>query len=104
MIISDKDTVVHLDHVGFVPHAAYLRHVPHLLLYQRGFEGYQHEESEHTVVPVLIQTPQTHTEHLRRGGERVSICTNVEPSGTVLAWLMHRPSTIVARTVVERTT
>jgi hypothetical protein len=101
MIISDKDTVVHLDHVGFVPHASYLRHVPHLLLYQRGFEGYQHEESEHAVVPVLIQTPQTNTEHLRRGErERASICTPVERyfAGLVDA----SASTIVARTVLER--
>ena len=54
----------YLDHVGFGSHAADLRHVPHLLLDKRSFERYQHEECEDTVVPVLIQTPQSHTEHL----------------------------------------
>ena len=59
----------HLDHVGLVPHATDLRHVPHLLLDQGGLERYQHEQREDTVVPVLVQAPQPHTEHLQRGGE-----------------------------------
>ena len=58
----------HLDHVGLVPHATDLRHVPHLLLDQGGLERYQHEQREDTVVPVLVQAPQPHTEHLQRGG------------------------------------
>ena len=56
----------YLDHVGLVPHATDLRHVPHLLLDQGGFERHQHEQREETVVPVLIQAPQPHAEHLQR--------------------------------------
>lgn len=60
----------YLDHVGLVPHAADLRHVPHLLLHQRRLKSHQHEERENTVVPVFIQTPQSHTEHLAVGRQR----------------------------------
>lgn len=31
---------------------------------KNGLESDEHEESEDAVVPVLIQTPQAHTEHL----------------------------------------
>lgn len=54
----------YLDHVRFVSHPADLRHIPHLLLNQRGFKSHQHEQCENTVVPVLIQAPKSHTENL----------------------------------------
>lgn len=57
----------YLDHVGLVSHAADLGHIPHLLLDQGGLERHQHEQCENTVVPVLVQTPQPHTEHLIDG-------------------------------------
>lgn len=58
----------YLDHVRLVAHFSNLRHVPHLLLDQRSFKGNQHGEGENAVIPVFIQAPQTHTEHL--WGER----------------------------------
>lgn len=57
----------HLDHVGLVPHAADLRHIPHLLLNQGGLKCHQHEKCKNAVVPVFIQTPQPHTENLMVG-------------------------------------
>lgn len=68
-----EDSEAHLDHVRLVAHPADLRHVPHLLLDQRGLEGHQHEEGEDAVVPVLVQTPQAHTEHL--GGHTTRLLT-----------------------------
>lgn len=63
-ILNLKFDQDYLDHVGLISHAADLRHIPHLLLDQRGLECHQHKQCENTVVPVLIQTPQPHTEHL----------------------------------------
>ena len=54
----------HLDCVGLVAHLPDLRHVAHLLLHQGGLEGHQHGECEDAVVPVLIQAPESHAEHL----------------------------------------
>ena len=36
-------------------------------MHQGGLEGDQHEQCEDAVVPVLVQTPQAHTEHLHTG-------------------------------------
>lgn len=55
----------YLDHVWLVAHFSDLRHVPHLLLDQGSLKRNQHGEGEDAVVPVLIQAPQTHTEHLQ---------------------------------------
>lgn len=66
-ILKPKCVKAYLDHVGLVPHAANLRHIPHLLLNQGGLKCHQHEQCKNTVVPVLVQTPQPHTEHLLNG-------------------------------------
>lgn len=54
----------YLDHIRLVAHFSDLRHVPHLLLDQRSFKRHQHGEGENAVVPILIQAPQAHAEHL----------------------------------------
>ncbi len=54
----------YLNHVRLVAHFPDFSHVAQLLLHQRGLEGDQHEQSEHAVVPVLVQTPKANTEHL----------------------------------------
>ena len=46
------------------PSLTNFRHVPDLLLDQRALEYHQHEQGEDRVVPVLVQAPQTDTEHL----------------------------------------
>lgn len=58
------DELPYLYHVRLVSHTANLRHIPHLLLNQRSLKSHQHEQRENTVVPVLIQAPQSHTENL----------------------------------------
>lgn len=54
----------YLDHIRLVAHFSNLRHVPHLLLDQRSLKRHQHGEGENAVVPIFIQAPQTHAEHL----------------------------------------
>lgn len=62
--LNSEFAKAHLDHVGLVPHAADLGHIPHLLLHQGRLKRHKHEQCENTVVPVLVQTPQPHAEHL----------------------------------------
>ncbi len=75
----------YLDHVRFVPHSADFWHVPHLLLHQRCFKRHKHEERKDAVVPVLIQTPQTHTKHLQ--GDRNIQFIPYSQAGVSQSWI-----------------
>ena len=54
----------YLHRVWLVAHPADLRHVPQLLLDECCLKRHQHEECEEAVVPVVIEAPQSHAEHL----------------------------------------
>ena len=64
-----------LYHVGLVAHLPDLGHVPELLLHEGALEHDQHHEGEHRVVPVLVQAPQAHTEHLQTKQTVIYLCT-----------------------------
>ena len=55
---------IHHDLKGLVAHLANKLHIAQLLLHKCALKRDQHEQSEHTVVPILVQTPQQHAEHL----------------------------------------
>ena len=74
--LTEADLGTHLDKIGLVAHLPDLRHIAQLLLYKGGLKGHKHEEREHTVVPVLIQAPQPHAEHLQRTEARWHIPHN----------------------------
>ena len=59
-----KEEETHKDHVALVAHVADLGHIAHLLFDQRRLEGDEHEERKERVVPHVLETPQTHAEHL----------------------------------------
>ena len=54
----------YLNHIRFISHIPNLGHVPDVLLDQCTLKHDQHEQGEHGVVPVLVQTPQTDTKYL----------------------------------------
>lgn len=56
--------VTHLYHVWFVAHLSNLCHVAQLLLDQSAFKQDKHNKCEERVVPVLVQAPESNTEHL----------------------------------------
>jgi hypothetical protein len=56
-----------LYHIGLIAHLSDLCHISELLLHQSALKHDQHHQSEDGVVPVLIQAPQSHTEHLEHG-------------------------------------
>ena len=55
---------MYLYKIWFISHFSDFCHVSQLLLHKCCLKCYQHEESENTVIPILVQTPQTHTKHL----------------------------------------
>ena len=55
----------YLNHVRLIPHLPNLCHVSQLLVDQGTLEHDKHEQGEEGVVPVLVQTPQAHTKHLK---------------------------------------
>jgi hypothetical protein len=56
--------LAHLYHVWFVAHLANLCHIAQLLLDQSALKQDKHDECKERIVPVLVQAPQSNTQHL----------------------------------------
>ena len=67
-----EQNLTYLNKIRFVSHFSYFGHVSQLLLDKRSLECNQHKKCENTVVPIFIQTPQSHTKHLEHKERRRS--------------------------------